>query len=430
MEENIIESSPSWLQRLKNESWEAELLVSAVAIFAIFKSFGVFDWICDMFIDKLDTSQYFIGYMITFLGFLAFGILGALFVIHFSLRAYWIGLVGLNSVFPDYSIEDSAYSKTFTEKMMRKLPRLQDSIKNLDEICSVIFSVAFTLLMIYLYLGFISSIYLLLYNLLSNYIATYILLIPIALLVLVYLVQMILTVFANIKKFKKNTRIQTWYFYSTIWGSVILYGPLYKNLLQITMVFGSNFKKKKALVRTMIFMLVFGIILGTFKLFDSNVPYLLGSHSNLDQTMAYDFYYLTNNHEKSLLLAPELETDHITTNATEIFIPIFDHEITKFEKKCSIENSPLFSKKLNEKQSSERRQAHLGCYQDNHSLFIDDKSITVSFLKADHPNTGQFGIKAFIDMSNLENGDHKLTIVKQFSSDDKKTWIVPFYFSN
>ncbi|KAG1657603.1 DNA polymerase I [Nymphon striatum] len=68
--------------------------------------------------------------------------------------------------------------------------------------------------------------------------------------------------------------IQTWYFHSTIWGSAILYGPLYKNLLQITMIFGSNFKKKKALVRTMIFMLVFGMILGIYKIFQSNPDHL------------------------------------------------------------------------------------------------------------------------------------------------------------
>lgn len=66
-----------------------------------------------------------------------------MFVIHF-LRAYWIGLVGLNSVFPDYSIEDSVYSKIYTEKILSILPKLEDSIKKVDELCSVIFSAAFT----------------------------------------------------------------------------------------------------------------------------------------------------------------------------------------------------------------------------------------------------------------------------------------------
>lgn len=426
MEETTYQDdNPSWLQKLKNESWEAEILVSAVAIFAIFKSFAVFNWICDLFINKLNPSQYNIGYMITVLGFLAFGILGALFVIHFGLRAYWIGLVGLNSVFPDYSIEDTAYSKAFTEKMLKKLPRLQNSIKNLDEICSVIFSVAFTLLLIYCYLGIFGAVYLLLYNLLSDFIPSYILLAPLVFMAIVYSNQMIITVIANIKKFKENEKIQTWYYKSTIWGSAILYGPLYKNLLQVTMIFGSNFKKKKALVRTLIFMLVFGAALGLYKLTESNFTYLLGFYKNEDQTRIYNSYYSTNNLEKSLLLTPEIETELITSNTTKLFIPIFDFEISAYEKSCSLDELPT----TNEEEKSLSRQAYLTCYLENHSLFIDDIVQDIKIFKTDHPITNQFGVQTFLNLSEFENGNHTLKIVKQKKTYDGKTWVIPFYIS-
>lgn len=82
------ENSKNWLQRLKDESWEAELLVSAVAIFAILKSFAGLDWMVIQFIDYLNPSQYAIAYFITVCGYLAIGLLGAMFVIHFTLRAY------------------------------------------------------------------------------------------------------------------------------------------------------------------------------------------------------------------------------------------------------------------------------------------------------------------------------------------------------
>src|SRR6056297_2890323 len=101
-------------------------------------------------------------------------------------------------------------------------------------------------------------------------------------------------------------------------GLRVLYGPLYKNLLQITMIFGSNFKKKKTLVRTMIFMLVFGAILGTVKLFNSNVLYLLGANTNLDSTKAYEFYYSTNNDESKFLLTPEIQTDLVESEAIQL----------------------------------------------------------------------------------------------------------------
>lgn len=424
----IPQKKTNWLQRLKDESWEAELLVSAVAIYAIFNTFTLFDWICNMFINKLDPSQYLIGYMITFLGFLAFGILGALFVIHFGLRAYWIGLVGLNSVFPDYSLEDSAYSKIFTEKMLSKLPRLQTSITNLDEICSVIFSVAFTLLLIYSYLGFFSSIYLLLFNLLSDFVPSYLLLIPLGIFAVIYGTQMILTIVANIKKFKTNDTVQTWYFRATILSSAVVYGPLYKNLLQITMIFGSNFKKKKALVRTMIFMLVFGAILGTVKLFNSNVLFLLGANTNLDSNKAYEFYYGTNNLEHKFLLTPEIQTDLISSKAIEVFIPIFDHEISKLEEICGLKTDSKF-KKPSDEERNKVRQAYLNCYSETHCIVLDEKQAEVTFLKTDHPITDQFGIKAFVDLSSIKSGDHTITIIKKMEENKEKSWTIPFYYA-
>ncbi|MEM8847177.1 MAG: hypothetical protein AAGD17_08765, partial [Bacteroidota bacterium] len=144
-----IETKPSqeksWLNRLKEESWEAELLVSAVAIFAVLKGFSAVDWLVIKFIDNLDPSQYFVGYTVVVSGYLAIGVLACMFIIHFALRAYWIGLVGLNSVFPDYSLEDSAYSPIYTEKLLQILPKLPKTINKVDELCSVIFSAAFSL---------------------------------------------------------------------------------------------------------------------------------------------------------------------------------------------------------------------------------------------------------------------------------------------
>lgn len=99
-----LDSSKSWLQKLKEESWEAELLVSSVAIFGTFQLFDLINWVTNRFIDLLNPDQYFVGYFIVFFGLFAISILISMFVIHFALRAYWVGLVGLNSVFPDYSV--------------------------------------------------------------------------------------------------------------------------------------------------------------------------------------------------------------------------------------------------------------------------------------------------------------------------------------
>jgi hypothetical protein len=62
-------------------------------------------WVINVLIDVIPSEQYLIGYMIVYIGLLAVSILIVIFIIHFILRAYWVGLVGLNSVFPDYSLK-------------------------------------------------------------------------------------------------------------------------------------------------------------------------------------------------------------------------------------------------------------------------------------------------------------------------------------
>ncbi|MHA7058917.1 hypothetical protein ACWGOQ_0016955 [Aquimarina sp. M1] len=210
------------------------MLVSAIAIFGTFQLFKLIEWVTNKLIDYIPVDQYIIGCFIVFMGLLAVSILVSMLVIHFLLRAYWIGLVGLNSVFPDYGLEGSAYSEIYTEKILSLLPKLKDSIPKVDQLCSVIFSAAFCILLIYSYLAFTGSVYLALFNILSSYIPSYILIIPIAAIGIIMLFQSFFTIIANLKTFKQNKTIQTWNFKIVKLASILTFGPLYKYLLQIT----------------------------------------------------------------------------------------------------------------------------------------------------------------------------------------------------
>lgn len=324
-----------WLQRLKDESWEAELLVTAIAIFGTFQLFGLIDWATNKFIDILPVEQYIIGYFIVFMGLLAISILVSMFVIHFFLRAYWIGLVGLNSVFPDFGLEDSAYSKIYTEKILGILPKQEDSIQKVDELCSVIFSAAFTLLLIYSYLSVTLTIYLFIYNQLVDLVPYYILLVPVILIGLLIIGQSVFMIFANLKRFKNNYKIQHFLFKWVRLTSMITYGPLYKNLLQITMVFGSNFKKKKALIGLVLLFLASGMLVAVFKITDTNIFYLIIQKSYYDNKMYLDYYH-DQNPNNSFVLTPQIQSDIIEGTTVKLFIPIFSNEGNYQKENCGI----------------------------------------------------------------------------------------------
>ena len=423
-----IKSAKSWLQRLKEESWEAELLVSAIAIFGIFQSFGIVDWGTNKFIDVLDPSQYLIGYAIIFLGLFSISILASMFVIHFFLRSYWIGLVGLNSVFPDYSIEDSAYSKIYTEKMLSILPKLEDSIKKVDELCSVIFSAAFTFLLMYTYIGLLASVYLLIFNMLSSYVSIYILLIPLGFLVVVLLVQMVVTTIANIKSNKSKKKLQIWNFKIVKFSSILLYGPIYKSILQVLMIFGSNFKKKKSLVYLIFLFLISGIFVARVQLDKTNIPYLVAKDSYFDSTRVNSNYYETENENNTFLLTPEIESDRTTSNLLKVFIPIFSNEEKMRENICDdfVEDS----NKSRVEQRQDRRLNDLDCFNKYNVVYVNGEKIPVDYLKYEHPRTKQFGVLGYVTLSNPKIGMNTITIKKEYDEQHIEEWSIPFYYSS
>ena len=417
-----------WLQRLKEESWEAELLVSAIAIYGSFQLFGMIDWATNTLIDVLDPSQYLAGYVIVFLGLFAISILTSMFVVHFFLRAYWIGLVGLNSVFPDYSIEDSAYSKIYTEKLLTILPKPEDSIKKVDELCSVIFSVAFTFLLIYTYIAIFASVYLLLFNLLSSYVSSIILLIPLAIFCLFIFCQMIVALIANLKANKEKEKLQTLNFKVVKYGSILMYGPLYKAILQIMTLFGSNFKKKKSMVYLLFSFLIFGLLLTVYQMNKTNIPYLITTGMSLeaDATRVNSSYYESENDNNTFLLTPEIKSDIIKNEVVKIFIPIFDFEEDLRVNVCG--NYIKDNNKSKVEQRKARRLFLLNCYNTYNTVYLNDIKVDLSFLKYDHPRTNQFGVVGYVSTTGIKQGMNQITVKKEYDESNITTWSIPFYY--
>ena len=426
---DVSETQPkkslNWLQRLKDESWEAELLVSAIAVFGAFQLFDFVEWMTNAFIDRLPVDQYIFGYFISFSALLAVSVLVSMFIIHFFLRAYWIGLVGLNSVFPEYGLEDSAYSKTFTERLLAVLPTQQETIDKIDQLCSVIFAAAFTLLMVYGYIALTSSLYLALYNLLSDVIPSYLLLVPAYIIGAIYTVNMLVTIVANLKKFKEHEKVQLWYFRTTRLSSILTYGPLYKVILQVTMTFGSNFKKKKSMVGMVIVFLLSGIFVSAFFAEDSNIFYLFLNRKS-DENRYYSEYYADQNIGESFLLGPEIESDIVKGEYLKIFIPIFNNEDAFQDSICGEFEGE--GKVTSPEYRDASRAFHYQCYQKYHSVFLNDKKLTIDFLKHDHSRTQQWGILGYLPTKNFKNGKNSVRIRKGSDKELIREWAIPFYF--
>ena len=89
------------MDRLRDRTDELELIISSLTIFALF---SLPDWLFDKLADQythLSTGLAIASNIgTTMLAGVCYS-LAACFVVHLMARAYWVGLIGLRTVFPD-----------------------------------------------------------------------------------------------------------------------------------------------------------------------------------------------------------------------------------------------------------------------------------------------------------------------------------------
>ncbi len=126
-------------------TWELEMLVSGAVLVGLFQLPPVVDGVWRAAVPRLPSQ------LASIAGALAFvyvkGMIYALmvaFVVHLASRAYWVALVGLDSVFPLGVRWEQARYGPVTEGLLRaKLPPLPRMISAIDNFCSVVFAVGF-----------------------------------------------------------------------------------------------------------------------------------------------------------------------------------------------------------------------------------------------------------------------------------------------
>ena len=143
------------LERLRDRTDELELIISSLTIFALFSLPG---WLFDSYAGvytHLSTGLAIAGTIgIAMLTGVCYG-LAACFVVHLMSRAYWVGLIGLRTIFPD----GINWNKTpgigpLTKQHYRAtLPDLDTAIRRTDRLASSLFAVISLLTLTLLWFG-------------------------------------------------------------------------------------------------------------------------------------------------------------------------------------------------------------------------------------------------------------------------------------
>ncbi len=134
---------PKWLRRLSTESWQVELLISGFAVAGSTQLIGLVEpmakWI--LLHVRLEYLTY-LRYVLYYLA-LGFVILPATFIVHFAFRTYWVGLVGLSSVYPHgFGGNYGTIPEWLAHDTEARHPSLPQQIDKVERRSSIMFAVA------------------------------------------------------------------------------------------------------------------------------------------------------------------------------------------------------------------------------------------------------------------------------------------------
>jgi len=160
-------SFSQWLEKLQQESWQLELIISGIAILGIWEARtgigGLWNYI------QVYSASYFanFGWIVTFF-FLktSWTILFTNLVIHVISRGLWIGAIGLRYISGDIDFKELDYSPRFERFLKKRTGNFDDYIAKLERFSSIVFAytfllVAFAISFAFFFLFFFGSVFLL-----------------------------------------------------------------------------------------------------------------------------------------------------------------------------------------------------------------------------------------------------------------------------
>jgi hypothetical protein len=156
-DETVLENAgaATTMDRLRDRTDELELIISSLTIFALF---SVPNWLFDKFaasFTHISSNVAIAGTLGTSLLTGACYGLGTCFVVHLMARAYWVGLIGLRSAFPEGIRWDQirTMGPLTREHFRRTAPEIGSVIAGADRLASSLFAVISVLTLGVLWLG-------------------------------------------------------------------------------------------------------------------------------------------------------------------------------------------------------------------------------------------------------------------------------------
>lgn len=397
--------------------WELELIISGAVAFALLQLPSAVNQAYDRLDPHLAGTLQDGVFIVYYYSTLALYTMIATFLIHLVARAFWVGLMGLETVFPQgVRWEKLTYGPVAKKYYAERLPSLPSLIEKTDNFCSMIFSFSFMILFIFvfsiLWAGMLGLAAFLISRLFFGgerlgYIFRFL-----ALLLLLPLVVVGPLDKALGRKLDpaglpaRLLRAVIAFYYRALFMD--LYAPI------MTILF-SNVRKKA--IYPLFGAAIFGV-LGFFFLSELSQRGLFSLDSDIympgEPGVSPNYYENQRREDEVFRTLPSIQSDVIRDPYLKLFIPYYRRHNPALARRCP-DVKPLREAGLR----FERPDANappagatlrvLHCLAELHRVSLDGKPVPGLQLQfAEHPKTGIRGIVGYIPTAGLATGSHLL----------------------
>lgn len=412
-----------WIKEVARQSWEPELLISGAAAYASLSLPGLFKeaftaYRIDLMIGSGDIDLYFPTLIYAVFASIAQILIMAFFV-HFTMRAFWVGMVGLLSVYPEgIRFNEIKFVNSYgREYLKRKLSTVDEFVIRLDKWCSVLFSVAFVIVLAMLSIALMYAFFFLL-------VAVGKLLVPSAFIdayeafistFLVAIVLVMLFITLGLKSIKNKEKSKKWSFLFNHHVGQVAFPVVSKVTPYLMYTFYSHLSRRRltinmSLIGVLFMVLFFNNVMDGYqnnKLYETRSYFSKGSAENL---LNQDYY--ENLRDKNRVIERiTIQADIIKEPFLKLFIAYPKSLDIRLNKICK----PLkLDKKLTVPQRIQKRDEHrLACFREFYQIYIDKELVqSPEFMFHVHPTHQVKGIIAYIPIDHLTSGSKNLLQIK------------------
>jgi hypothetical protein len=405
----------------KVRPWELELLISGAVVFSLLQMPGVVDGAFARMEPHLAERAHFGASMLYLYAKIILYTLISCFILHLGVRAYWVGLIGLETVFPrGVRWEESNYGPVMTDVYRQKMGRLQPRIDAADRFCSILFPIAFTLVMVAAYsvvmLAVVSAIAFLVSRLLLD--GRYFGIICGAVFGIAFLVPMIAWALDRTlgKRVRPGDRTDRLIRRLSLWAYYVNAMPAYGTVFMT--LFSNARKGARYPLMYALFFGLFGFVivkdmfLGQGILTTADHVYLPDTPGRFGVGAAY--YESQRDPGTVYDRTPSIQSDVVRDGYVKLFIPYTPTRHGKaFAESCP--QAPQLSRAglrmdTDGPPQPAQVQAVLDCWARLQPVTLNGRAIRPEYRFYTHPQSGLRGVVAYIPTDGLPRGENLLTV--------------------